>query len=133
MKGNQGFCVKSSLNFLQCVRSRLWQPFLGSMTLPREKVFRQEPIGTGRSQKKMGTGRYGSKKYRHSEFLGAAYSGPMDLWVSQVIQGIIFFGFQLVTISSSFNILRQKIYFLIPQLSQTCKLVMKKQGWSVCS
>ena len=52
LSSHQGFCVKSSLNFLQCVRSRLWAPFLGSMTLPREKVFRQEPIGTGRSQKK---------------------------------------------------------------------------------
>ena len=94
------------------------------------------PTGTNRNRsvtKKMGTGRRGSKKYRHSEFLGAPYSGPMDLWVSQMIQGIVFFGFQLATISSSFNILRQKLYFLIPQLSQTCKLVMKKQCWCVCS
>ena len=41
--------------------------FLGSMTLPREKLFRQEPTGTGQ---------HGSKKYRHSEVLAA-----IILWI----------------------------------------------------
>ena len=38
----------------------LWAPLLGSMTLPREKLFRQEPRATGQ---------HGSKKYSYSEFL----------------------------------------------------------------
>ena len=38
----------------------LWAPHLGSMTLPREKLFRQEPKATGQ---------HGSKKYSYSVFL----------------------------------------------------------------
>ena len=52
--------------------------FLGSMTLPREKLFRQEPTGTGQ---------HGSEKYRHSEVLAApilAKDAQDVLWFSKI-------------------------------------------------